>query len=164
MPSDLERLLGDNPLLIAVLNPLSTDPIHNDRLEAALRDALYLTGGSNDPFAEALSALDLYLKACCLGRSSTVVGRFLGRRNTSIAEVIAQTDIDSVLRLIDTLDQGLSRRSPEWLQATQLFTRQASESLGFFNPWNQDPLLSWRESNQSLEIHHLPHLKQLAGI
>ena len=163
MSDDFLRLVGGNQTLCAVLTPLLA-PAHSSRLLAALCDALGLQSGAGDTFPEVLAGLDIYLKTCCLGRSSTVVSRFLENRGTTLEQAIAQSDSQSLLLLIERLEAGLTRRDSAWLSTTQAFTRQASESLGFLNPWNQDPLLGWREVNRSLELHHLPELKQLIGV
>ncbi len=163
MADDLLRLVGGNETLCAVLTPL-LNPAHNSRLLAALCDSLGLPPGTGDTFPEVLAGLDAYLRTCCLGRSSTVVARFLEARGTTLEQAIAQSDAQPLLLLIERLEAGLSRRDNNWLSTTQAFTRQASEVLGFLNPWNQDPLLGWREANRSLELHHLPELKQLIGV
>lgn len=163
MSDDLLRLVGGNKTLCAVLAPL-LDPVHASRLLAALCDSQGLPGGTGDTFPEVLAGLDAYLRTCCLGRSSTVVARFLEGRGTTLGKAIAQSDSESLLLLIDRLEVGLARRDSAWLSATQAFTQEASELLNFSNPWNQDPLLGWREANRSLELHHLPELKKLIGV
>ena len=160
---------SDVDLLVRVISPLvdlaqENDVCHQKALEA-LMSALSLSRSPADSFTETTSIATLYLRACCLGMSSSVVRRFLSTSGKDWEELALHGDAAPIAALINTLKDGLRDRSEEWLTETAVITQKAIARFcpDCSNPWDHEPLFGWRESHPRIEVADFAELHQLLG-
>lgn len=151
--------------LIQLLQPVLAEGSNPTLGLRGIYSFLELSIEDPDPFVEAMSVLTMYLRLCCLGSSSSTVRSLLAAQGTDWESMVRSGSVAPARSLITRLESGLLKRSAEWLSQTQAITRLSIKQHcpDAANPWDREPLFSWREDHPRLESNHFPELLKLVS-